>query len=573
MSTLKTNNIQHVDRSDPSIIINTDGSVNVAGVLTYEDVTSVDSIGIVTARGLSIFGNTTGLNVASGISTFQAVTGTTGTFSGDVSIADKIIHTGNSGAAIRFPTDNTFTIETGGSEKVRVTGGGDFGLGTNSPAANLSIHETSSSSASSQLMRITTANGGLFGIETDETVSNPTWKIGGVVNSGSAEPLAFYQVGSEILRIDSDGKLKIGTTATPTQSGAINVFGTDQATSQVSIRRGSADGNGPRLHFQKSRNTTDGSHTVVQNDDVLGQIVFAGNDGQGPENGARISAEVDHDAGGNDMPTRLVFAVTPNGSDTLAEIVKIREDGRIDLGVSGPSSRIDPSSSGSLDIEADPGSNFGSSVIRFKIDGNESARMAAGTHKFFGLGRTSSQSNARMDINNESDQDVLFLTQNENDTSNRNLVMLHTGAQSGYALQILFMDHQGVGRGSIKNNTSSTQYNTSSDYRLKENEVEISDGIERIKQLKPYRFNWKNRPDTIVDGFFAHEVQDIVKDCVDGTKDEVYTEDNDELKIKAGDPKYQQMDHSKLVPLLTAALKETITEIETLKAKVAALEG
>ena len=103
--------------------------------------------------------------------------------------------------------------------------------------------------------------------------------------------------------------------------------------------------------------------------------------------------------------------------------------------------------------------------------------------------------------------------------------------------------------------------------------VEISDGIERIKQLKPYRFNWKNRPDTIVDGFFAHEVQDIIEDCVDGTKDEVYTEDNDELKIKAGDPKYQQMDHSKLVPLLTAALKETITEIETLKAKVAALEG
>ncbi len=378
---------------------------------------------------------------------------------------------------------------------------------------------------------------------------------------------------TEYGRFDSDGKLKIGTTATPTQSGALNVFGTADTTSQVSIRRGSADANGPNIHFQKSRNTTDGSHTVVQNDDLLGQITFAGNDGAGPENGGRIKCEVDGNAGGNDMPARLVFAVTPDGSDTLSEVVKIRATKKIDLGVSGPSSRIDPTSSGNLIVEADPQSNYGSSNIQFTVDSHEVARMVAGTHRFFGLGRTSSQSNARCDINNESDQDVLFLTQNTNDTANRNLVMLHTGAQSGFATQIIFMDHQGVGRGTIKNNTSSTQYNTSSDYRLKENEVEISDGFERVKKLKPYKFNWKNRPDTIVDGFFAHEVEGIVEDCVDGTKDELYTETNEELKIKAGDPKYQQMDNSKLVPLLTAAIKEAISKIEVLETKVAAFEA
>jgi len=65
--------------------LNVTGNATIAGVLTYEDVTNVDSVGVVTARGLSIFGNTTGLQVASGISTFQAVTGTTGTFSGAVS--------------------------------------------------------------------------------------------------------------------------------------------------------------------------------------------------------------------------------------------------------------------------------------------------------------------------------------------------------------------------------------------------------------------------------------------------------------------------------------------------------
>ena len=126
MSTLKTNNIQHVDRSEPSILIDTSGRVSIAGTLTYEDVTNVDSVGIVTARGLSIFGNTTGLQVASGISTFQAITGTTGTFSGDVDIADKIVHTGDTNTAIRFPSADIITAETGGSEILRITSDRDI---------------------------------------------------------------------------------------------------------------------------------------------------------------------------------------------------------------------------------------------------------------------------------------------------------------------------------------------------------------------------------------------------------------------------------------------------------------
>ena len=67
------------------------GTISIGGTLTYEDVTSVDSVGIVTARGLSIFGNTTGLQVASGISTFQALTGTTGTFSGQMQSASAVV--------------------------------------------------------------------------------------------------------------------------------------------------------------------------------------------------------------------------------------------------------------------------------------------------------------------------------------------------------------------------------------------------------------------------------------------------------------------------------------------------
>jgi hypothetical protein len=118
--------------------------------------------------------------------------------------------------------------------------------------------------------------------------------------------------------------------------------------------------------------------------------------------------------------------------------------------------------------------------------------------------------------------------------------------------------------GSITLNGSATSYNTSSDYRLKENVVEIPNAIDRLKQLKPSRFNFIKDPETVVDGFLAHEVQDIVPEAITGEKDAVDDE---------GNPEYQSIDQSKLVPLLTAALKEAITRIETLEAEVTALKG
>jgi hypothetical protein len=117
--------------------------------------------------------------------------------------------------------------------------------------------------------------------------------------------------------------------------------------------------------------------------------------------------------------------------------------------------------------------------------------------------------------------------------------------------------------GTISVNSSNTSYNTSSDYRLKENVVAISDGITRLKTLKPSRFNFKIDTDTTVDGFLAHEVT-AVPEAITGTKDEV--DENNE-------PVYQGIDQSKLVPLLTAALQEAITKIEVLETKVAALEA
>ena len=84
--------------------------------------------------------------------------------------------------------------------------------------------------------------------------------------------------------------------------------------------------------------------------------------------------------------------------------------------------------------------------------------------------------------------------------------------------------------------------------------------------------------DTTVDGFFAHEVQSVVPGAVSGTKDQVVTQaefdaDSQPESKAVGDAIHQQMDSSKLVPVLTAALKEAIAKIEVLETKVAALEG
>ena len=154
-------------------------------------------------------------------------------------------------------------------------------------------------------------------------------------------------------------------------------------------------------------------------------------------------------------------------------------------------------------------------------------------------------------------------------TANNYALAVGRGSSDGKAIQF---NRSGTNCGDISVTTSSTSYNTSSDYRLKENVVAISDGITRLKTLKPSKFNFISNPSKTVDGFLAHEVT-AVPEAISGTKDEVATEDNEKTGVKKGDPIYQGIDQSKLVPLLTAALQEAIAKIEVLETKVAALEA
>ena len=111
--------------------------------------------------------------------------------------------------------------------------------------------------------------------------------------------------------------------------------------------------------------------------------------------------------------------------------------------------------------------------------------------------------------------------------------------------------------GAILTSGTSTSYNTSSDYRLKENVVYDWDATTRLKQLKPARFNFIADADTTVDGFLAHEAQEIVPECVTGAKDAV---DADGVAVMQG------IDQSKLVPLLVKTIQE-------LEARITALEA
>ena len=208
----------------------------------------------------------------------------------------------------------------------------------------------------------------------------------------------------------------------------------------------------------------------------------------------------------------------------------------------------------------------GNELMRLGQSSNR-ARLAIGTSSPDGLVTISGDENPIIRINHTQNADEIIM------------ILQHAGAiASGYTTMIQLRDHDGDERGTIKTNGSGTQFNTSSDYRLKENVSYNFDATTRLKQLKPCRFNFKIDADKTVDGFLAHEVSSIVPDAISGEKDamtkEVLYVDGDEIPDgkKVGDVKEaskiapQGIDHSKLVPLLVKTIQE-------LEARITALEN
>jgi len=213
--------------------------------------------------------------------------------------------------------------------------------------------------------------------------------------------------------------------------------------------------------------------------------------------------------------------------------------------------------------DSNTGISFGTDIVRLNTAGTERMKIES-----TGAIRSGTSSVIQAEkftwFRPESDGNTLAYFHQGASANVSGIIMRHGRGLSGFSGKMIsFCRNDATEVGSIVVGASSTAFNTSSDYRLKENVTAITDGITRLKTLKPYRFNFKVDKDTTVDGFFAHEVT-AVPEAITGTKDEVDSDNN---------PIYQSIDQSKLVPLLTAALQEAVGKIETLETKVAALEA
>ena len=295
--------------------------------------------------------------------------------------------------------------------------------------------------------------------------------------------------------------------------------------------------------------------------------------------------------------------VSASASGNADELVIVGEDGSANAGMSIISNNANQ---GSIFFGDEDDTDIGKIVYDHSED---SMKMFTGTVEIVKLSSGATVFNnggANMDFRIEGDADTeLFFTDAGDDfvgightnyyTSKLSMAYDATNSERGISLTpnnnsttyIQFHNSGASGVGSISGNGSNTAFNTSSDYRLKENVEYDWDATTRLKQLKPARFNWiADEDNTLVDGFIAHEVSSIVPEAITGekdamTKEVLYVDGDDDIPEgkKVGDVRQasqidpQGIDQSKLVPLLVKSLQEAIAEIDTLKTKVAVLES
>ena len=210
-------------------------NLTVGGVLTYEDVTNVDSVGLVTARSGIEIGARPGVAASISVDGNMIISGIS-TFGGDIQVPDKIVHDGDTNTSLRFPAADTITAETSGSERLRITSGGDMGLGTNSPASSHDRVLTIAGTNSAELK----LTGSTYGV-TDTDGADVLFSFGGLylINNESTGNIHFH-TGSgvpERLRIDSSGRLLLGTT-TEGFSGAQTLTIAESGHSGITVRSG-----------------------------------------------------------------------------------------------------------------------------------------------------------------------------------------------------------------------------------------------------------------------------------------------------------------------------------------------
>ena len=419
---------------------------------------------------------------------------------------------------------------SGVTEKMRIANSGNVGIGTTSPGAKLDVNGdlklgTTGTFSISQSPYTSTdfyANAGngstvIFGAP---ATYQQNVVVGGDLSTYSGSTSGYLgtkQYGSFNNRLNpsgdnylNSGNLGIGTTS---PYGKLDVAGNIRLQSDNRIYFG---GTGTIPYWTAGVDDTTNNNFVIG-----GQSYYSGDRDilLTPANNGNVG----------------IGATDPWFDLDVAGNIRIRDQESLFFGTSGsiPQLSINCNSSGNMVID-DVYTN--SADVLFNIQGN------------IGMGNTAPA--AKLDIVNTTSG------------SSSNLLKLKSttqfSSQPGHMID--FIRSNNTIRGFVGMNQYGVTYSTSSDYRLKRNIVPIADSIDRIKKLKPSRFNWDDGPDDyVVDGFIAHEVADVIPEAITGEKDDV---------DKNNAPIYQSIDQSKIVPLLTAALQEAVARIEALELRI-----
>ena len=460
--------------------------------------------------------------------------------SGAISFLGEI-STPSIGAGLFRPANNTLAVVTGSTERMRIDSSGNLLVGsTTSPStARLEVRKDTNASDTLQVSaQLSTAgqyhdlalgisNAYAVGMRRHITTSTPSFL--------NPRLDFFVQNNNTYLPADRDVKMTIlnnGNVGINTSSPDVPLEISVEGSSITNVLKLTTTGSGtvPALQFEGDASGT--QHIV-----------------------GRIRGQQDDANDGG-----LVFETESSG--TVAERMRITSAGNVMIGTTshdgnGMKLQVEHSSSATDGrVQAHGFScrdNFGS-VSNL---GNGIASTASNTLVF------ATNSTERMRIN--SSGTLLWASTVDPNSSNSGIsfnnathpaINISGGSDTNFRHRIVFHNGNGV-VGIISTSGSSTAYATSSDYRLKENVVEMTDATTRLKQLQPKRFNFIADADTTVDGFLAHEVQSVVPEAITGTHNEV---DDD------GNPVYQGIDQSKLVPLLVKTIQE-------LEARIVALEN
>jgi len=272
------------------------------------------------------FGNVTLTNVT--ISSGNVTVTSPSIFPAGTAALPAITTTGDLNTGIFFPAADTIAFSEGGVEAMRIDSSGNLGIGTALPSAKLDvsgnaiISVTDNTNAALRITQIGTGNALLVEDSTNPDSTPFVIDATGNVYSGYLTPFNYLSIGGGTLNP------RISVAGTTGDLGSIGAAVFANATTA------------PTVVGAKSRNTTVGSHTVVQSGDSLLNILAEGSDGTAFIRAASIVVAVDGTPGTNDMPGRLVFSTTADGASTVTERMRIDSSGKVGIGIT-PVTRLE----------------------------------------------------------------------------------------------------------------------------------------------------------------------------------------------------------------------------------------